>query len=49
VIILFYLADQPVRDIAEQEGVADGTVKSWLRRGRALLATQLADKEQHHG
>jgi RNA polymerase sigma-70 factor (ECF subfamily) len=44
VLILFYLADLPVRDIAEQENLAEGTVKTWLRRGRAALAAQLAEE-----
>jgi RNA polymerase sigma-70 factor, ECF subfamily len=42
-VILHYLADLPIADIAEREGVAPGTVKSWLHRGRAALAVQLAD------
>lgn len=44
-VILYYLADLPIRDIAFQEGVADGTVKSWLHRGRTALAAQLTEKE----
>jgi RNA polymerase sigma-70 factor (ECF subfamily) len=48
VVVLFYVADLPVREIARQEGVAEGTVKTWLRRGRAALAAQLGDEEQHH-
>jgi RNA polymerase sigma-70 factor (ECF subfamily) len=44
-VILYYLADLPIRDIAFQEGVADGTVKSWLHRGRTVLAAQLTEKE----
>jgi RNA polymerase sigma-70 factor, ECF subfamily len=43
-IILHYLADLPVRDIAAQEGVSEGTVKAWLYRGRAALAARLSDK-----
>lgn len=42
-VILHYLADLPIAEIAEQEGVSPGTVKSWLHRGRAALATQLAE------
>jgi RNA polymerase sigma-70 factor (ECF subfamily) len=42
-VILHYLADLPIGDIARQEGVAPGTVKSWLHRGRAALAIQLAE------
>jgi RNA polymerase sigma-70 factor (ECF subfamily) len=40
-IVLHYLADLPVDEIAEREHVAAGTVKSWLHRGRAALAVQL--------
>jgi RNA polymerase sigma-70 factor (ECF subfamily) len=42
-VILHYLADLPVADIAHQEGVALGTVKSWLHRGRTALAAQLRE------
>jgi len=28
-------------EMAKREGVAEGTVKSWLHRGRASLAAQL--------
>jgi RNA polymerase sigma-70 factor (ECF subfamily) len=40
-MVLRYLADMTVADIADREGVAEGTVKSWLHRGRAALATRL--------
>ena len=40
-VVLHYIADLPVNDIAAAMGVADGTVKSWLHRGRAALAVQL--------
>jgi RNA polymerase sigma-70 factor (ECF subfamily) len=40
-VVLHYLADLPVNEIADQEGVPEGTVKSWLHRGRAALAAQL--------
>ena len=46
VVVMFYLADLSVREIARQEGVAEGTVKTWLRRGRAALAIKLGDKEE---
>jgi RNA polymerase sigma-70 factor (ECF subfamily) len=42
-VVLHYVADLSVADIARQEGVADGTVKSWLHRGRAALAVALAE------
>ncbi|BBH65953.1 hypothetical protein ACTI_26380 [Actinoplanes sp. OR16] len=41
-IVLHYLEDVPVAEIAAREGVATGTVKSWLHRGRAALAATLA-------
>ncbi|MFD2765589.1 SigE family RNA polymerase sigma factor [Micromonospora eburnea] len=41
-VVLHYLADLSVTQIAEQEGVPEGTVKSWLHRGRVSLAEQLA-------
>ncbi|MCZ7435286.1 SigE family RNA polymerase sigma factor [Micromonospora sp. WMMC241] len=40
-VVLHHLADLSVGQIAEQEGVPEGTVKSWLHRGRAALAAQL--------
>ncbi|BAL85781.1 putative RNA polymerase ECF-subfamily sigma factor [Actinoplanes missouriensis 431] len=40
-LVLHYLADMPVSEIAQRERVAAGTVKSWLHRGRAALAAQL--------
>jgi RNA polymerase sigma-70 factor (ECF subfamily) len=48
-VILYYLADLSVSQIASQEGVASGTVKSWLHRGRAALAAQLTEKENDRG
>jgi RNA polymerase sigma-70 factor (ECF subfamily) len=43
-VILYYLADLSVADIARQENVSANTVKSWLHRGRAQLAAQLGDQ-----
>jgi RNA polymerase sigma-70 factor, ECF subfamily len=40
-VVLHYLADLPVAEIAHREGVAEGTVKSWLHRARSALAAQL--------
>jgi RNA polymerase sigma-70 factor (ECF subfamily) len=40
-MVLRYLADLTVAEIADREGVAEGTVKSWLHRGRTALAAQL--------
>jgi RNA polymerase sigma-70 factor (ECF subfamily) len=42
-VVLFYLADLSIIEIAAQENVAENTVKSWLHRGRAALATLLTD------
>ncbi len=42
-LVLHYLADLSVADIAAETGVAEGTVKSWLSRGRAALAEHLAE------
>jgi RNA polymerase sigma-70 factor, ECF subfamily len=40
-IVLRYLADLTVAEIAEREGVPVGTVKSWLSRARQALAARL--------
>ncbi|MDR7277810.1 SigE family RNA polymerase sigma factor [Catenuloplanes atrovinosus] len=42
-VILYHLGDLSIAQIAEQEDVAEGTVKSWLHRGRTALAAQLTD------
>jgi RNA polymerase sigma-70 factor (ECF subfamily) len=42
-LVLYYLVDLPVAEVARELGVADGTVKSWLYRARAALAAQLTD------
>jgi RNA polymerase sigma-70 factor (ECF subfamily) len=41
-IVLHYLADLPIGEIAALTGAAEGTVKSWLHRARTALATHLA-------
>lgn len=46
VIVMHYLADLPVADIAADLAVPRGTVLSWLHRGRAQLAVLLADTDQ---
>ncbi|GIH09678.1 hypothetical protein Rhe02_77450 [Rhizocola hellebori] len=43
-VVLHYLVDLPVGQIAEELGVSDGTVKSWLHRGRHALAAELGDE-----
>jgi len=48
-VVLHHLADLTVAEIARQEGVAEGTVKSWLHRGRVALAQTLADPAELRG
>ncbi|BCJ70968.1 RNA polymerase sigma24 factor [Catellatospora sp. IY07-71] len=48
VVVLHHLADVPVAEIARIENVAEGTVRVWLHRGRAALATELADLRKDH-
>jgi RNA polymerase sigma-70 factor (ECF subfamily) len=50
-MVLHYLADRPIAEIATREGVAEGTVKSWLHRGRAALAAHFTPTptESRHG
>jgi RNA polymerase sigma-70 factor (ECF subfamily) len=45
-IALYHLADLPVAEVAFTLGVPEGTVKARLSRGRAALATALADQTQ---
>ncbi|WP_245563480.1 RNA polymerase sigma factor [Longispora albida] len=42
-VVLHYIADLSVADIASDLGVPRGTVLSWLSRGRTQLASLLAD------
>ena len=44
-VVLHYLADLTVADIAAQLGVPEGTVKSRLSRARGRLAGLLGDTE----
>jgi RNA polymerase sigma-70 factor (ECF subfamily) len=46
VVVLHYLADLPVAAVAQELGVREGTVKTRLARGRALLAPLLAEPEE---
>lgn len=43
IVVLYYLLDHGVREIAETLGVAEGTVKTNLHRARAALAVTLRD------
>ena len=45
-IVLHHLIDLPVADVAREMDAAVGTVKSWLHRGRATLAAQLAQSTE---
>jgi RNA polymerase sigma-70 factor (ECF subfamily) len=47
VIVLYYLADLPVVEVAETLGCAVGTVKSRLQRARESLALVLGPWEGH--
>lgn len=40
-LVLHFIADLPVREVAAEMNAAEGTVKSWLSRGRAALKTEL--------
>jgi RNA polymerase sigma-70 factor (ECF subfamily) len=42
---LRYWFDMPVAEIAESLGVAEGTAKSYLHRGRGRMLRVLKDKE----
>jgi RNA polymerase sigma-70 factor (ECF subfamily) len=46
-ICLFYLLDMSIAEIAVEDSVAEGTVKSWLSRGRAALAEILGPNVFH--
>jgi RNA polymerase sigma-70 factor (ECF subfamily) len=48
-LVLFYIANRTVQEIAEQENVAEGTVKSWLHRARTAVAAQLTDHREETG
>jgi RNA polymerase sigma-70 factor (ECF subfamily) len=43
-VVLHYLGDLSTREIAEQEGVAESTVRVWLHRGRSALAWLLSER-----
>jgi len=48
-VVLHYLADMSIADIVAEMGAAEGTIKSWLRRGRTELATHMAGYRAEHG
>jgi RNA polymerase sigma-70 factor (ECF subfamily) len=43
-LVMHYMADMTISAIAAQTGAREGTVKSWLHRGRKELAALLTDK-----
>jgi RNA polymerase sigma-70 factor, ECF subfamily len=45
VLVLHYLADLPVAQIAAELGCPVGSVKAWLSRGRAALALAVGDDQ----
>ena len=45
-IVLYYVEDRPIHEVAGVLGVADGTVKWRLYRARAALANALAREER---
>ena len=45
-IVLYYLADLPIQEIAQVLAVSGGTVKSLLARGRRALAAKLGEAEE---
>jgi DNA-directed RNA polymerase specialized sigma24 family protein len=45
-IVLHYLADLPVQEVAQVLAVPSGTVKSLLARGRRALAAKLGESEE---
>jgi len=47
VLVLHHIADLPVHEVAREVGAPEGTVKSWLSRGRATLATLLDEGASH--
>jgi RNA polymerase sigma-70 factor (ECF subfamily) len=48
-VVLYYVADLSIDQIADQERVTAGTVKSRLHRGRTALAAALAEGGRSHG
>ncbi len=45
-IVLHYLAHLQIAEIADQLGVPEGTVRSWLSRGRTALATYFTERQE---
>ncbi|MFI6263159.1 SigE family RNA polymerase sigma factor [Micromonospora sp. NPDC051006] len=47
-VVLHHLAQLGVAEIADHLGAPEGTVRSWLSRGRAALASHLTDRQEAH-
>jgi RNA polymerase sigma-70 factor, ECF subfamily len=45
-VVMYHLADMSIGEIARHEGIAAGTVKSWLHRGRTALAAALGNSPE---
>jgi len=48
-LVLHHIADLPVRQVADEVGVPEGTIKARLSRGRTALAALLADDDAPGG
>jgi RNA polymerase sigma-70 factor, ECF subfamily len=48
-VVMHYIGGMSVAEIAAQEGAPEGTVKSWLYRGRAALAVALVETDKENG
>jgi len=46
-VVLHYLADLPLAEVAVRTGVAEGTVKSRLARARSTMQQALQDRRPH--
>jgi RNA polymerase sigma-70 factor (ECF subfamily) len=48
-VVMFYLADMSLADIAELEQVSENTIKQRLHRGRAALAAAVREPRSEVG
>jgi RNA polymerase sigma-70 factor (ECF subfamily) len=46
IVVLYYLHDLSVKDVAVELGMSDGTVKTHLHRARSILAPLLAEEDE---
>ncbi|SCL60125.1 RNA polymerase sigma-70 factor, ECF subfamily [Micromonospora citrea] len=47
-VVMHHLAHLSVAEIAAQVNAPEGTVRSWLSRGRAALATYFTERQEAH-